>query len=204
MHKLAPLLIVSVLAFSVTAAAAPAPNTKAMKAGGPRVRVNDERSASLLLEGLNRSETLRHLVDELEQRDVIVYIEIQPALVRRLAGSLKWVIATKSMRYVRISLNPDLNTDLLIATLGHELQHALEIAREPSIVSTATLIDYYAKHGLSMKVHDNGWDTLAARQTGDDVRRELATRASRVVESTQDFNPESLIVYRRARSMLPP
>jgi hypothetical protein len=105
---------------------------------------------------------------------------------------------------VRISLNPDLSTDLLIATLGHELQHALEIAREPSIVSTDTLIHYYAKHGLSMKVHDNGWDTLAARQTGDDVRRELASRGSRVVESTQDFNPESLIVYRRARSMLPP
>lgn len=124
------------------------------------------------------------LVDEIEQSDVIVYLEIQPDLRRRLAGSLTWVAGTTSFRYVCISLSPDLPDDVMIATLRHELQHAVEIARERSIISSATLARYYAKNGLSMTAHWNGWDTLAARQTGDKVRRELAgIRTLRVAES---------------------
>jgi len=202
MLKLVPLLLASVLAAPIAAASDPAP--KASKAGGARVRANDGRSASVLLEGLNRSETLRHLVGEIEQHDVIAYIEIQPGLKRRLAGSLTWVTATNVMRYVRISLNPDLSADASIATLGHELQHALKVAREASIVSTDTLIRYYKKHGLSTTAHSNGWDTEGARQRGDEVRRELAAdRTANVVESIQDFDREWHIAHRRARSMLP-
>lgn len=77
----------------------------------------------------------------------------------------------------------------MVATLGHELQHAVEIARERSIISSATLASYYARNGLSMAAHWNGWDTRAARQTGDEVRRELAgIRTWRVADSIQDFN----------------
>jgi hypothetical protein len=142
--------------------------------GSPRVRANDGRTAAILLEGLRRSETLRVLVDEIEQSDVIVYLEIQWNLRRGLAGGLTWVAGTKSFRYVRISLSPYLTGDVMVATLGHELQHAVEIAREPSIVSGVTLASYYTRNGLSMAAHWSGWDTLAARQTGDEVRRELA------------------------------
>src|SRR5687767_8438130 len=136
----------------------------------PRVRAGDGRTAAILLDGLSRSETLRVLVDEIEQSDVIVYLEIQWNLRRGLAGSVTWAAATDSFRYVRISLSPEITGDVMIATLAHELQHAVEIAREPSIISSATLANYYATHGLSMAGHWNGWDTLAARQTGDEVR----------------------------------
>jgi hypothetical protein len=154
--------------------------------GGPRVRPNDGRTAAILNDGLSRSETLRVLVDEIEQSDVIVYLEIQWNLRRGLAGSLTWITGTKSLRYVRISLSPDLTGDVMVATLGHELQHAVEIARQPSIISSATLASYYATNGLRMAAHWNGWDTVAARQTGDEVRRELGgLRTLRVAESTQ-------------------
>jgi hypothetical protein len=194
------------LAAPFAAAAEPAPKATSMKEGGPRLRANDGRSAAILLDGLDRSETFRHLVDEIEKSDVIVYLEVQPALKKSLAGKLTWITATGSFRYVRISLNPDLANDAMIATLGHELQHAVEVVREASIVSTGSLSAYYAKHGLSMASHSNGWDTEAARQAGYDVRRELSGgRASRVAESIQAFNPlEWHIVYRRARGMLPP
>ena len=143
-----------------------------------RVRASDARTAAILVDGLGRSETLRVLVDEIERSDVIVYLEIQWNLRRRLAGSLTLAGATPSARYLRISLNPELAGDAMVATLAHELQHAVEIAREPSIVSDATLARYYASHGLSMSGHWNGWDTVAARQTGDEVRRELAATLS--------------------------
>ena len=161
-------------------------------AGGARVRASGGRTAAILLDGLSRSETLRQLVDELEQSDVIVYLEIKWNMRRGLAGSLTWVAGTTSFRYVRISLSPDLGGDVMVATLGHELQHAVEIARERSIISHATLASYYATHGVSVTAHWNGWDTLAARQTGDEVRRELAgTRTFARHGIDTDFNWET-------------
>ncbi len=173
----------------------------------PRVRPYDGRTAQLLLEGLERSATLRAIVDRLEQLDVIVYLEMQPALRKKLAGTLTWLAATQSNRYVRISLNPEIAHDTLISALGHELQHALEVAEAPSVVDPTSLQAYYEKHGLPTAQHINGWDSLAARVIGDHVRRELAgMRTGRVVaDSIQGFNPQEWhIVYRRARSMLPP
>jgi hypothetical protein len=173
----------------------------------PRVRPYDGRSAALLLEGLERSATIRAIAERLEQRDVIVYVQMQPALRKGLAGTMTWLAATESHRYVRISLNPEMMHDSLIAALGHELQHALEVAEAPSIVDTASLQAYYEQHGMSTDKHINGWDSMAARVAGEDVRRELSggRSARRVANSTQTFTPEEWhIVYRRARSMLPP
>ena len=173
----------------------------------PRVRPHDERAAQLLLEGLERSVTMRAIVDRLEQLDVIVYVEMQPALRKKLAGKLTWLAATKSNRYVRISLSPEIIKDSLISALGHELQHALEVAEAPWVVDPPTLQAYYQKHGVSTAQHINGWDSLAARIIGDEVRRELAgVRTARIVaDSIQAFNPQEWhIVYRRARGMLPP
>jgi hypothetical protein len=172
----------------------------------PRVRASDARTAVLLTQGLQRSETIRALVNRLERRDVIVYIEIQPALKKRLAGTLTWMTSTVSHRYVRISINPELNTEMAISTLGHELQHALEVANAPEVVSDNALEKFYRVHGDSNRAQVNGWDTEAARVAGEDVRRELAaTRSARVADSIQQFDPDGwLVVYRRARSMLPP
>ena len=168
--------------------------------GGPRVRPDDGRSAAIVLEGMDRSATLRALIDALEARDVIIYIQMQPMLKGRLAGSVTWVTAAGRYRYIRVSWSPELSTSAAIATLGHELQHALEIANEPSIVSADTLEAFYRSNGISMRVH-NGWDTLAARDRGDVVRKEIAAaRSNRGTDLLQDYNPESWpAIYTQAR-----
>jgi hypothetical protein len=185
--KFAMPVAILVVSLSTSLAAQPTPT---LSGGAPRVRASDGRTATILLDGLSRSETVRALVDELDQSDVLVYLEIRWNLRRGLAGSLTWVAATASSRYLRIALSSDLTGDLMVATLAHELQHAVEIAREPAIVDSTTMAAYYATNGLSMTGHWNGWDTQAARQMGDEVRRELAgMRALRVAESIPDFNP---------------
>jgi hypothetical protein len=167
----------------------------------PRVRPNDGRSATLLLRGIERSETIRRLVDKLETMDVIVYVEMQPALNRQLGGRLVWLTAAGSFRYVRVSLNPDLSLEALIATLGHELQHAAEVASAPSIVDEASLETFYRKAGINVRSHDSGWDTQAARDTGDRVRKELANApVVRVAASAPAFDPlQWHLVYLQAR-----
>ena len=95
---LTSIAIVSVLsapAMSV-ASAEPVP-ARANRAA--RVRTADPRTTTLLAEGLERSATIRALVDQLEQRDVIIYLEMQPALRNHLAGTLAWVTSTPRARH---------------------------------------------------------------------------------------------------------
>ena len=191
---------------ALTSTAHVTPTAAATPSNLPRVRPYDGRAGALLLQGLSRSVTLREIVDELEASDVIVYIEMQPALKKKLAGTLTWLGTTETLRYVRVSLNPGMPPDTIIATLGHELQHALEVARAGSIVDASTLEAYYRANGVGTSAHNGGWDTVAAQTTGDNVRREIATsRLSHAAESLQAFNPDDWqVVYRRARGMLPP
>jgi hypothetical protein len=205
MLKASMLLIATALALPLSAAADPRdatttdPNAPASVPGGPRVRPTDGRSAALLVEGLRRSETMRSIVEQLESRNVIVYVRMQPSLAGRWAGSLTWIAATSRFRYVQVALSPQLRRTAAIAALGHELHHALEVANEPSIVSPGTLNDYYRRHGIMMRTQNNGWDTEAARIVGDDVRRDLGGTAA-AIETIHDFDPSQWFeIYRRAR-----
>jgi hypothetical protein len=200
MHTLRLALAVFVLLTPALASGAE-PGAPATPRGGPRVRPNDGRSAALLIEGIARSTQLRRIIDRLEASDVIVYVETQPRLRKRVAGSLTWLTRTPQFRYVRVSLSPDYFGDAAIALLAHELQHALEVAGERSVVDPASLESFYRRIGNAVGQHVSGWDTEAARTVGDDVRRELALRRDRVVaESIQQFDPlDWHNVYRRAR-----
>ena len=62
-----------------------------------------------------------------------------------------------------------------MATLGHELFHAIEIAEEPSVVNAETLAAFYSRIGI--KTGDSGgWQTFeteAAAAAGLRARRQL-------------------------------
>jgi hypothetical protein len=73
----------------------------------------------------------------------------------------------------------DLPLPRKIAVLGHELQHALEVAQNPDIVSPGTMASAYERFGFTRK---RGWDrvdfdTKEAIVTGVTIARELADRA---------------------------
>jgi hypothetical protein len=195
-------VLIALLAFAVPCSAAARtddPDTSSRSV--PRLRPNDRRSAALLLDGLARSTTMRMIVAKLEEANVIVYVETQPSLDRQLAGRLVWVTAVKNFRYVRVTLSQDLNAEAAISVLGHELQHALEVAQAPSIVDEASLEAYYRQNGLSMRTHTNGWDTLAARDTGEMVRREIANVPVQIARLNPPYDPNAWpTVYREARS----
>jgi hypothetical protein len=166
-----------------------------------RVRPHDNRSGILLLRGIERSPTLRLIVDQLETRDVIVYIVMQPTLKPDIAGHLTWLTSAGGVRYVRISLNPTLANETLVSVLGHELQHALEVALAPAIVDETSLEDYYRHHGIQMRLHTSGWDTFAAREAGELVRREITDMpAVSRAESVARFDPAGWsVAYNRMR-----
>lgn len=146
----------------------------------PRVRPYDARAKALLTAGLERSATFRRIVDQLDGHDVIVYIEMKPGLAKHFVGTLNLLAATKSHRYLHIAVNPLFGQQTQIAALGHELRHALEVAHAPAIVDAASFEAHYRQHGVNVKAHANGWDTQAAKDAGEDVRRELADRRAAI------------------------
>lgn len=60
-----------------------------------------------------------------------------------------------------------------LALLGHELQHALEVAGNPGIRDRASFLQYYEQVGIR-HLDPKVLDTEAARQTGERVKQELA------------------------------
>jgi hypothetical protein len=67
----------------------------------------------------------------------------------------------------------DLN---LMASIGHELWHAIEVLREPSIRSDSAVFFFYLREGLHtnrLEFPLGAWETPAADRAGVDILAEL-------------------------------
>ena len=159
----------------VIAPDAPPPVAEWWKNGGPRVRTIDSRLTALFKNGLDRSRLLRDIVDQVDASNVVVYIGFDPTMKRKgLAGQLTFSGSAGNYRYLRALINPDLPSDLIIASIAHELQHVLEVVASPEVRTENGFKDLYKKIGSENRTTSGfGWETAAAQQVGYDVRREL-------------------------------
>jgi hypothetical protein len=143
-----------------------------------RVRPQDSRLAELLRDGMARSTTLRSLVNRLESGNVIVYLTLSQSLKPSLAGKLTWITKAGKFRYLKATLNMEQTADQMIATLAHELQHALEVSGDPEVTDQRSLIALYRRIGRpSYSGLTEAFETQAAQDTGLQVRRELLLAA---------------------------
>jgi hypothetical protein len=107
----------------------------------------------------------------LERSDVIVYVEEVPRLPASLEGRMMMLPTSHGQRYVRIQIALRGAPDDSIALLGHELQHAIEVAQETAVNDQDELAALYQRIG--MRGGDKIYDTFAAQEVGRMVRREL-------------------------------
>lgn len=148
----------------------------------PRVRPLTARFAALLTLGYQTSPTLAALVDALERSDVIVHVVERWRQQAGTIGETRLVARAAGVRYLRIFLDVRVRDEALMALLGHELQHAWEIAQAPWVIDQATLACLYRRIG-----HDSrhvspgvaGVDTQAAREVARQVRAELRAYGGR-------------------------
>jgi len=137
-----------------------------------RVRATDPRVKHYLAEGFERSVTFARLLTTLNATDVIVYVERVMTLPHDTMGRLTIVPVATAARYLRIQIRADLSTAEAIALIGHEMQHALEVADAPLVRDSGGLIALYERIGHSSG-GEHVYDTEAAQNTGRQVRREL-------------------------------
>ena len=143
---------------------------------GTNVRTQDDRLTQLLRVGSARSATLRSLVDRIEASRVIVYVAINPLMKPNLSGMLTWMTQAGGYRYLRASISNDLTPDQMIATIAHELQHAVEVIEDETVHDENSLVALYRRIGQQRgNASPSRWDTDAAQRAGFVVRKELAS-----------------------------
>ena len=146
-----------------------------------RIRPQDPRLIALLRDGMTRSATLRALVNRIEASNLIVYVSLSPNMKASLAGKLTWMTRAGAFRYVRATINIEQNSDQMIATLAHELQHAVEVLQDETVLDQRSLQELYKRIGRpSHSGISAGWETIAAQETGFRVRKELVAAAAAI------------------------
>jgi hypothetical protein len=166
MARRSPILVTALFVSLVASAKAADPSR------APRVRVRNPALELLFATALDRSPTFQALVRELEASDVIVYIDRNLRLRPSIRGGITFVTAGEGVRYLNVWLNPRYTGPQMMATLGHELQHAVEVARAPEVTTAEAFARHYRHIGV--RGESDNWDTAAARHAGRLVARELA------------------------------
>lgn len=139
------------------------------------IRTTDPSLEALVRDGVRLSATFRRLVERLDRSDVVVYLDAGGGLGAP-DGRLTFVSAVGGYRYVHVRVARQRTPDRQIAIIGHELQHAVEIADTPAVVDTSSLARAYWRIG-----YPNGraaltglaFDSHAAVEAGRRILREL-------------------------------
>jgi len=140
-----------------------------------RVRALSPALRDALQDGIRRSALLASLVERIERSDGVVFLIPGginfPNAGRLLGGLSHRIVAGPDYRVLQIVIwqRPG---DLMIATVGHELRHALEVLDAPEAIDQRSVEQLYDRIGL--KLRSSVYETEAAERAGDDVRTELA------------------------------
>lgn len=143
-----------------------------------QVRSVDHRINGAVAQGLRASATFRELVHRINVSDVVVYISgDDKQLPSGVDGRLTFLSAAGGFRYVVVRVNSRLTQPRLVALIGHELQHAREIAETGTIVDGPSLAREYAG-GLGFHTRytandGHTFDSRAAIRAGEAVLREV-------------------------------
>ena len=144
------------------------------------VRPLDHSAAATLSRAAHRSAQVRALIAALGETNVIVHLEVSRLLPIGLGGTTRFIASRGGYRYLRMSISAALPPDARAAILGHELQHALEIARSGAS-DVKALEQFLEKEGY--RVNGRYFETAAALRVERAVREELrASETKPIVE----------------------
>ncbi len=142
----------------------------------PHTRPLSPGISALLEEAREKSSIVAGLINELEKTDVVVYItDSLPSNLRAPTSYLVFLTRDAGTRYLLVRISQwRVSSRERIALLGHELQHALEVAAAGGVQDGAGLADLYGRIGWPGG--RNQFESKAAQTTAYRIRKELARR----------------------------
>jgi len=143
-----------------------------------RLRSTDSRLAGLIEQATLGSATFRHLSATVEESNGIVYVE-PGSCGHGVRACLKiWMQVSGDTRFLRIVIDTaNRANDLeIMRSLGHELQHVVELLGDPTIKDGPTMFNYMKRMAPT---DSNRFETTAAVNAGNAVYDELREAARR-------------------------
>lgn len=140
---------------------------------------------NLLTDAAERSPLVTSLIEELERTDVVVYLtELSPGKPPGPSSYLVFLSEDATTRYLLIRIDKwKLSPFERICLLGHELQHALEVAAAPDVRDATGLASLYRRIGWESG--ENRFETTAAKSMGFQVKAELLSTMSKASRKTR-------------------
>ena len=145
-----------------------------------RIRAGNAAIATLIEHASERSTTFRGLLTTINASDGIVYIE--PGMCGHgMRACFVNVTKAGSNRMLWVMLDArGVDCDLM-AVIGHELQHTIEVLGDPAVTNTTTMYFFYGQRA------DAGsrpaFETIEAKRVGEAVRAEVrqASRCTKLL-----------------------
>jgi hypothetical protein len=140
------------------------------------IRASDDELVALLDDGIKRSPTFKGLVDRLAKSDVILYV--RPDVTAKSSSMrLTFLAAKGGYRYLVIRVGAGRSKDQQLATLGHEMQHAVIVADAASVVDSASLRREFERIGKLTQA-PIGDDFFFESAVAEAVRRRILAEVS--------------------------
>jgi hypothetical protein len=146
-----------------------------------RLKPADPEMRRLISDGFDRSATFRALVEAIHRTNGVVIVQYGLCANGRFRSCVTNVDGDRDRRSVRIKVNTRANDDRLIATIAHELHHAIEILSDPDVASPEAVLALYRRIGTGpcRQGLSEACETDAALRVEALVNDELAQRGRR-------------------------
>jgi len=142
-----------------------------------RVRSENQVIAAAIGEATEHSSTFRRLVETIDATDGLVYVEEGKCLHSVRACLLVSVQVAGPYRLLRILIDTRKVTGTeLMGSLGHELQHAVEVLRNPGITDSRAMFQFYHRE---VGNESGRFETEEAMKAGLAVLNELYAHAEK-------------------------
>jgi hypothetical protein len=140
-----------------------------------RVRSTDASLASLIDRAARQSATFQRLIATIERSNGIVQVEAGMCRHGVRACLKMWMETAGATRYLRVVIDrrKDDRDEDVMASMGHELQHAVEGLSESGVTNGRLLFNFFARFAPT---EGDRFETTAAIDAGDAVRNELRSR----------------------------
>ena len=164
-------IVVVAWASSAAATESGATAQPALMAPDARVRGGSQRMVAAIHDAVAGSQTLRNLIDQIDRTDGIVYVMEGTCKHGVRACLLLTMTLMGPNRVLWILVDPRKIDCDLMRSIGHELQHAVEVLSHHRIRSGSAMTLLYMKQGTARE--GGHFETDAAMKAGDAVRVEL-------------------------------
>ena len=144
-----------------------------LTASDRRIRAIAPDMQALIARGMAKSSTFSRLMVDIDNTDVIAYLEFNNQLPMGTAGRLVWAVSPpQGPRYLRVQISPEGTSNQQVAVLAHELQHVLEVALAPDVRDVQSFARLYDRIGTG-NTTGRCYDTDAAQLVGRRVMLEI-------------------------------